>query len=343
MFAVVFCGKRWLPGSYGRNKKDHRCRGSRKEADMNGENVQGSTLLGNEAVRGFLELLVRERPDAGRAYSVMLAQMDGMGKQLDAALKELAEVKGQLAGMREGPEKSYLSQATDAAGNRLHAMKQGLMEIKQRIIEGAREAVAGVKQAGIKALDKAVSAIGIKKGLKAMQESLSCSISDVKGSIEKVEAMGKELRSVGGHLKNVGRAAFGKEQKVIDGGTEGRFQAAVLAPMRREKRILDRMNNLVLAAIGSVERLEEAGEQARSGAVREQDKTDAAREESGEKPERERPDKADGSRREEPPKTERKAAEKPSVLKDLQEGKRQAASHAAPAAEKMHRAQEAAI
>lgn len=307
---------------------------------MNGENAQGSTLLGNEAVRQFLELLIREKPDAGRAYSVMLAQMEGMGKQLDAALKELAEVKGQLAGMREGPEKSSLSQVMDAVGNRLQAMKQGLMEIKKNIIDGAREAMAGVKQAGIKALDKAVSAMGIKKGLKAMQESLSCSISDVRGSIEKAEAMGKELRSVGGHLKNVSRAAFGKEQKVIDGGTEGRFQAAVLAPMRREKGILDRMNNLVLAAIGSVERLEEAGEQARTGAAREQDKTDAVREESQEKPERERTDSPRGA---EQPETGRKAAEKSSVLKAMQEGKRQAASPAAPAAERMHRAQEAAI
>ena len=308
---------------------DHAAGRSRKEAGMNGENAQGGTLLGNEAVRQFLELLVRERPDEGRAFSVMIAQMEGMGRQLDAALRELAEVREQLAGMQEGPEKGSLSRAMDTVGKRLQVMRQGLAEMKDHIVEGAREALAGVKQAGVKALDKAVSAMGIKKGLEAMRESLSCSISDVKASIEKVEAMGKELRSVGGHLKNVGRAAFGKEQKVIDGGTEGHFQAAILAPMRTEKGILDRMNNMVLAAIGSVERLEAAGERARAGTGREDSQ--------------EPPDGQESPRGEEPQGAERKAPGKPSVLKDIREGRKQAASHAAPAAEKAQRAQEAAI
>lgn len=296
---------------------------------MDGENTQGGTLSGNDAVRQFLEFLVKERPDAGRAYSVMIAQMDGMGKQLDAALRELAEVRGQLAGMREGPEKGFLSRAADTVGKRLQAMGQGLMEMKERIVEGAKEAVEAVKRSGIKALDKAVSAIGIKKGLEAMQEGLSGSISDIKASIEKVELLGKELRSVGGHLKNAGRTVAGKEQKVIDGGTEGRFQAAILAPMRAEKGILDRMNNLVLAAIGSVERLEKAGERARSGAAREGSREKTYRED--------RPGSAG------PPKRERKAAEKPSVLKDLQEGKERAASHTAPVADRARKVREAAI
>lgn len=296
---------------------------------MNGDNVQDGALMGNEAVRQFLELLIRERPEAGRAYSVMLGHMAGMEKQLDAAQRELSEVRKQLAKMQEGPEKGSLSHIADAVGKRLQAMRQGLTEMKERIVEGAREAVEAAKQSGIKALDKAVSAIGIKKGLEAMQESLSSSISDIKSSIEKVETIGKELRSVGGHLKNAGRAVTGREQKVIDGGTEGRFQAAVLAPMRTEKGILDRMNNLVLAAIGSVERLEEAGERARSGAAREDS--------------RENHEGADRAKGAEPFKTERKAAEKPSVLRDLREGKKQAASHDAPAAEKGRKVQEAAI
>lgn len=296
---------------------------------MNGDNTQNGELMENEAVRQCLKLLMGERPDAGQAYSAMLWQMEGMEKQLGAALRELSEVREQLAKMQESPGKGSLSRIVDAMGERLRAMRQGLTEMKERIVEVAKEAVGAAKQSGIKALDKAVSAIGIKKGLEAMQESLSCSITDIKRSIEKVEAMGKELRSVGGHLKNAGRAAAGKEQKVVDGGTEGHFQAAILAPMRMEKGILDRVNNLVLAAIGSVERLEEAGERARSGAARED-----SRENAGE---------ADRSRGVEPLQTERKAVEKTSVLKDLQEGKKQAASHAAPAAEKGRKIQEAAI
>ena len=221
------------------------------------------SLAGNGAVREYLNLLAGSRPEAGMEYAALIVQLDGMQRQLDAALKELTQVRGELAKMQECPEKGFLSRAMDAAGKGLHAMQWGLAEVKGRIVSGAREAVESVRKSGIKALDKAVSAAGIRKGLEEMHGNLSGSIEDVKKSIEKVETVGRELRSVGEHLKKAGRAVMGREQQKVDGGTEGRFQAAILAPMRREKRILDRMNNLVLAALGSVERLEREAEKAR--------------------------------------------------------------------------------
>ena len=208
------------------------------------------SLAGNGAVREYLNLLAGARPEAGMEYAALIVQLDGMQRQLDAALRELAQVR-ELAKMQECPEKG------------LHAMQRSLAEMKGRIVSGAKEAVESVRKSGIKALDKAVSAAGIRKGLEEMHGNLSGSIQDVKKSIEKVETVSRELRSVGEHLKNAGRAVMGREQQKADGGTEGRFQAAILAPMRREKRILDRMNNLVLAALGSVERLEREAEKAR--------------------------------------------------------------------------------
>ena len=75
--------------------------------------------------------------------------------------------------------------------------------------------------------------------------------------------MGHELRSAGSHLKNAGRSLTGKDTRQVDGGQEGRLQAAVLAPLRTTHRIYSRMNNATLAAIGSVERLEQAATQGR--------------------------------------------------------------------------------
>ncbi len=220
------------------------------------------SLAGNGAVREYLNLLAGARPEAGMEYAALIVQLDGMQRQLDAALKELAQIRGELTKMQECPEKGFLSHAMDAAVKGLHAMQRGLAEMKGRIVSGANEAVEGVRKSGIKALDKAVSAVGIRRGLEEMHGNLSGSIQDVKKSIEKVETVGRELRSVGGHLKNAGRAVMDLEQQKVDGGMEGRFQAAILAPLRREKRILDWMNNLVLAALGSVERLEREAEKA---------------------------------------------------------------------------------
>ncbi len=220
--------------------------------------MQTGQLQDNEAVREFLQLLMEHRPDKGQDYSMMLWQMDNMAGQLNKALAELHEVKGQLAKMQEGPAKRFVPRMADAVEGRLHVVQERLAEMKGRIVEGAREAVEGFKRTGVKALDQAASALGIKKALEGMQKSIGESIADVKRSIEKVEGLGHELRSAGGHIKNAGRAIVGKERQAIDGGSGGRIQAAVLSPLRLERTILSQLNNMALAAIGNVERLEQA-------------------------------------------------------------------------------------
>lgn len=274
----------------------------------------------NQAVQEFMKLLMENRPDKGRDYSMMLFQMDNMAGRLEAALNELQTVKQQLAEVRESPTKKFISRAVSAVENRIHAMQECLSNMKDRIVESAKQAVEGFKQKGVEALDKAVSALHIKDELEAIQQNVSESISDVKQSIGKIETIGHELRSVGGHIKNVGRAVTGKEQQLVDGGTEGRFQAAILAPLRMENKILGQLNNMALAAIGGVERLEQA----------------AGRE--PEQPEEAEPEELDAEP--EKPAVEEK---KPSVLKDLQEKKAQAAARPAPTPDKEKKPQEAAL
>lgn len=301
---------------------------------MKENNAQGGQLMENDAVRQFYKLLMENRPESGQDYSIMLWQMEHMMEQLKAASRELAEAREQLAKMQESPEKGFVSRTIDAVDKRLHAMQEGILGLKERIITGAKEAVAGMKQAGVKILDQAVSVIGAKKTLEAMQKNLSDSIAEVRQSIEKVETVGKELRSAGRHLKNAGRAAAGKEPLETGGGAEGHFQAAVLAPLRAERNILNKLNNLTLAAIGSAERLEQAAGKVQpevDADIAGADGKEGRKESIGRNEPEPLPDKAE------------KTKEKPSVLKDLKEKKSRAAAHAAPAPDKEKRSQEAAL
>lgn len=147
--------------------------------------------------------------------------------------------------------------------------------------------------------------MGIHKTLEAVQQNISGSLADARKNIEKIETLGHELRSVGGHLKNAGRAVTGRETQAVDGGQEGRFQAAVLAPMRTVHKMLSTMNNATLAAIGSVERLETAAE-----TVREAKKPPVQQTENEEK---------EPEHKEEP--TENQHREKPSIRQTLTEKK----------------------
>ena len=114
---------------------------------------------------------MENRPDKGQDYSMMLWQMDNMENQLNKALAELHEVKGQLAKMQENPAKRFVSRIADAVEGRLQVMQACLAEMKERIVEGAKEAVEGFKRTGVKALDHAVSALGIKKRWKVYRRA----------------------------------------------------------------------------------------------------------------------------------------------------------------------------
>ena len=217
-----------------------------------------------ETLEQFFKLLL-ENGRAGQSedLSRLLFYMDGMNRQLDAVQRELQAVKAQLAKAHDAPQKSALQGMADALQGKIRQAQEKLDGLREKIMQCAANAVEGFKRTGVLALDKAVAAMGIHKTLEAVQQNIHGSLEDTKRSIEKIETLGHELRSAGGHLKNAGRAAIGRETQAVDGGQEGRFQAAVLAPMRTVQKLLTSMNNATLAAIGNVERLETAAEAAR--------------------------------------------------------------------------------
>lgn len=221
-------------------------------------------LQSSEAVQQFMKLL-EENGRTGQAadLSALMWYMDGMSRQFDAVYKELQEVKAQLAQEKEPAVKKVMESAVTNLENKAEQARNMLAGLWKRITDCAKNAVENFKTAGVSALDKAASALGIKKLLEALREHLSGMVEDTKRNMEKVENIGHNLRSVGGHLKNAGRAMTGKEAQTVDGGQAGRIQSAVLAPMRGVQRLLSGMENATLAAIGGVENLEQRADAAR--------------------------------------------------------------------------------
>lgn len=215
----------------------------------------------NEQIRQFMKLL-EEQNRSGQAqdFSCLLFYMDGMERQFSAVLQELQEVKAQLHEAQKNPVKKALDSMVQGLEDKVSRVRERILELRERLAACAANAVEGFQQAGISALDKAVSLLGVHKTLDALQQDMGGLMADTQRAIEKVETMGHELRSAGSHLKNAGRSLTGKDTRQVDGGQEGRLQAAVLAPLRTTHRIYSRMNNATLAAIGSVERLEQAAQ-----------------------------------------------------------------------------------
>lgn len=265
------------------------------------------TMQEQEVLQAFLKLMEENsRKEQAQDMTLLLSYLRDMERQLDAVANELYTVKRELAEQRavlNAPEKREAASMVKQLESRVHHLLEGIEKLRNRIVTCAANALESVKQTGIVALDRAMSAMGLGKALTAIQKSVSRSMADTKTSMEGIEAIGRELRSVGGHLKNVGRAIAGKETQRVDGGKEGAFQAGILAPLRASYRIHSKMNNSTLAAIGAVERLEQAAAKAQ----------------------------------------EKRAEKKPSVRKNLEEKKAEAAARPASAPDKEKRPKEAAL
>ena len=156
--------------------------------------------------------LLEENDRQGQAQdlSLLMFYMDGMTRQFEAVSKELQEVRQQLAQAQESPAKKAIGRMVEALGHKVEQAREALDDLRERITDCAKNAVENFKEAGVTALDKAVSAIGVKNVLESLQEKISGMLSDTKQNIAKVENIGHELRSVGGHLKNAGRAHDGR-------------------------------------------------------------------------------------------------------------------------------------
>ena len=268
------------------------------------------------AFQEFLKLLNENgRAVQGQDLSLMAWYLDGMERQFDAVLQELQSVKAELAQVseRQAPAEFFLSKMVEALETRVERARNRLLTFCDRIVECAQDAVDRFKDAGVSALDSAITAMGVKKGLEHLQEGLQNSLSGIRDAIGKAEDVGHELRSVGGHLKNAGRAMTGKDTQTVDGGQEGRFQSAVLAPMRGIQKLLSNINNNTLAAIGVVEDLEQSADMARN----------RQEERAADKP---------GKR----------LAKKPSIRQALQKNQTEIAAKHAPAPDK-NKGQEAAL
>ncbi len=285
-------------------------------------NGQAGQFLLNKDIRELIDLLKQGNPSQGKEYAALLWQVEDMSRLLDKALRELQEVRTQLGGQKESGTKQAVTKAVEAVEGRIGTMRMAVSDMKERIVKGAREAVEGFKHGGTRALDMAVSLLGIRKGLEAMKNSLESSLRDVRKSIQTVEKVGHEMRSVGGHIRNAAHAIAGKEPLPVADRGEGRFQAAILAPLKRERDTLGRLLGLVDSAIRKLEKLEQAAR--RPTAEKQRESTGAEKRQHGTKENREA-----GGHREN--RQSEKAAVKPSVLKELRENQAKAAARPAPA------------
>lgn len=271
-----------------------------------------------EKVPAFQELLKllneNGREDQARGLSLLAWYLDGMEHQLDSVLEELQSVKSELAQVTEQQStKPFLVKMVETLEGKVEQARDRLVIFQNRIMECTKNAVDRFKDTGVSALDRAIAAMGVKKGLEHLEEGLKNSLVSLADTLAKAEEMGTQLRKGFRNIANAGRIAANKELDRDPKIEEGRFQSAILAPMRTVQRVLGDMRNSTLAAIGGLESLELSAEAAR----------EAQAERAAQKP---------GKRLE----------KKPSIRQALQKSQAEIAAKSAPAQDQVKK-QEAAL
>lgn len=221
-----------------------------------------------EKVPAFQELLKllneKGREDQARGLSLLAWYLDGMEHQLDSVLEELQSVKSELAQVTEQQStKPFLVKMVETLEGKVEQARDRLVIFQNRIMECTKNAVDRFKDTGVSALDRAIAAMGVKKGLEHLEEGLKNSLVSLADTLAKAEEMGTQLRKGFRNIANAGRIAANKELDRDPKIEEGRFQSAILAPMRTVQRVLGDMRNSTLAAIGGLESLELSAEAAR--------------------------------------------------------------------------------
>ena len=221
-----------------------------------------------EKVPAFQELLKllneNGREDQARGLSLLAWYLDGMEHQLDSVLEELQSVKSELAQVTEQQStKPFLVKMVETLEGKVEQARDRLVIFQNRIMECTKNAVDRFKDTGVSALDRAIAAMGVKKGLEHLEEGLKNSLVSLADTLAKAEEMGTQLRKGFRNIANAGRIAANKELDRDPKIEEGRFQSAILAPMRTVQRVLGDMRNSTLAASGGLESLELSAEAAR--------------------------------------------------------------------------------
>lgn len=232
------------------------------------DGTETKTILEDPQVMQLLDLLAKNAAkEPYENFSKLLACVTDMEKQLNQTTAELRSVRQELRGMQDSlskADRTVFSKLVSSLETALRQARRQLDGIKKSIIQAAKSAVRDWKDKGIVGLNSALEAFGIRKALTTLQAHLGRAAKAVGIGITRMEAVRQELQGVGNHVRNIGRVLAGKERREIQTDKAG----AALAPLRRLKNAIGRMENLTGRAAGRLEGLERAAH-ARKPSVRE--------------------------------------------------------------------------
>ncbi|MCL2666048.1 MAG: hypothetical protein FWE82_10580 [Defluviitaleaceae bacterium] len=230
-------------------------------------------IVENEAVIELLGILKANQSPSLNDFNAILGHIIGMEMQLDAAVKELAAMRLDLAEAEKHnhPIKNAMQKAVIVMQAQVLDLREKLGELKAAFIDGCKNAVAAFKEKGITALDNIMRFFKIKPILEAIHTGANKSAQAADRAVANIEAASKRYHEAEMHIKNAGRALSGKEA-VQEPKPPGVIAKVFSAPFRATRFCFAGIRNNAVAAVGKLKRLEERAAEKKTSIYKDMEK-----------------------------------------------------------------------
>lgn len=200
---------------------------------MPGTNRTAAPLARNRAVAELLSILRETKSPSLEDFQTLLHTVSGMEQQLEAAVRELAVMRKELAEAerRRHPIAKLLRKAVIAMQGQVLELREKLNALKQGVIESCQKAVAAFREKGVAALDTVTRFFHVRPALEAVQTQAAHAAEAADRTMEQIAAASRTYHEAGRRLKNAGRALGGKEA-IPEAKGPGKVSKAAAAPFR---------------------------------------------------------------------------------------------------------------
>lgn len=222
-------------------------------------------LAGNRNVAELLSVLREQSSPSLADFQELLNRVDTLEQQLEAAVRELAAMRRDLAEMerRRHPAANAMRKAVIVVQAQVLELREKLSALKQAVVEGCQNALSAFQTKGAAALDSLARFFRVRPALEAIQTQAAHAAEAADRAMGRIEAASQTYHEAGRRLKNAGRALTGKEA-VQEAKPLGKAAKAVSAPFRATRACFGAMAKGVTSTADRLERLEQAAKQQKS-------------------------------------------------------------------------------
>jgi hypothetical protein len=221
--------------------------------------TKNAALMDDPNVKELLSILKADGRSPRELLDI-IGSVTKMERELNATLKGLNAIQGELSAMREErdhPIRTMLEKTSRSLTAGVKGLCARLKDIGDGIVGGCKRAVEAFKDRGVSALNNLAEFFDVRQTLLDQRDGINAAIGRTQKSTEKIEAAAAQYHSAARSIRNIGRAMRGQEP-IPDIKPNGNLARLIEAPYRAQMNHLRDALRSVNKTLASLDRLEKA-------------------------------------------------------------------------------------